>query len=184
MTPFSESLSLVIHICQHNDSLCPAWKVSSSLRTKHDNRLYDAHAKCYKITAFCTSCFHSACTSVFPFSQAPVGKVWTSPRGTSKRGNYVSFVIFLHKGGKWVRLMHTEGPQPGATWLSSYDYFWIGGGVSWPNHVRSAGEWEGAFLQWHHGVELCTELSLLTDTLIKQDMIRYDSLNGLYTRDD
>ncbi len=25
---------------------------------------------------------------------------------------------------------------------------------------------------------------LLTDTLIKQDMIRYDSLNGLYTRDD
>ncbi len=78
-------------------------------------------------TAFCTSCFHSACTSVFPFSQAPVGKVWTSPRGTSKRGNYVSFVIFLHKGGKWVRPMHTEGPQPGATWLSSYDYFWIGG---------------------------------------------------------
>lgn len=76
-------------------------------------------------SAFTVPTLQSSSAAVFPFPQAPVGKVRTSTRGMSKRGNDVSFVIFLHKGGKWV--IHTEGPQPGATWLSSYDYFWIGG---------------------------------------------------------
>lgn len=67
MTPFSESLTLVIHICQHNDTLSPAWKASSSLRTKHENRLYDSHAKCYQSN----SILHQLLPQCLHFSLVP-----------------------------------------------------------------------------------------------------------------
>lgn len=120
--PFSESLSLLIHICQHNDTLSPAWKVSSSLRTKHDNRRTCKVLSKQQHSALAASTVPALQSSaaVFPFSQAPVGKVWTSPRGTSKE--MMSALSFfstkaVNGSGSCTQKDHSQGPPDWAAMI-------------------------------------------------------------------